>query len=149
VIDKIERAVIKDSPTLLVVDYLQLVRATRHFQDKTGEINDCLLKLREITTTRNIATLLVTNVAKGCDENTEIGNIGKGSNQIDFDVDNLLFAYRVGEVGSDGEIKVQLKAKKIRQGQMADVDLWFFGKYQEFEDAEMSHEDPFLKPHSL
>ena len=148
VIDKIERAVIKDSPTLLIVDYLQLVRATRHFQDKTGEINDCLLKLREITTTRNIATLLVTNVAKGCDENTEIGNIGKGSNQIDFDVDNLLFAYRVGEVGSDGEIKVQLKAKKIRQGQMADVDLWFFGKYQEFEDAEIAPEDPFLKPHA-
>ncbi len=142
VIDKIERAVIKDSPTLLIVDYLQLVRATRHFQDKTGEINDCLLKLREITTTRNIATLLVTNVAKGCDENTEIGNIGKGSNQIDFDVDNLLFAYRVGEVGSDGEIKVQLKAKKIRQGQMADVDLWFFGKYQEFEDASAIPEFP-------
>jgi KaiC/GvpD/RAD55 family RecA-like ATPase len=142
VIDKIERSVIKDSPTLLIVDYLQLVRATRHFQDKTGEINDCLLKLREITTTRNIATLLVTNVAKGCDENTEIGNIGKGSNQIDFDVDNLLFAYRVGEVGGDGEIKVQLKAKKIRQGQMADVDLWFFGKYQEFEDATAIPEFP-------
>jgi replicative DNA helicase len=142
VIDKIERTVIKDSPTLLIVDYLQLVRATRHFQDKTGEINDCLLKLREITTTRNIATLLVTNVAKGCDENTEIGNIGKGSNQIDFDVDNLLFAYRFGEVGGDGEIKVQLKAKKIRQGQMADVDLWFFGKYQEFEDATAIPEFP-------
>lgn len=135
VIDKIERAIMKDEPTLLVIDYLQLVRATRHFQDKTGEINDCLLKLRELTTTRNLATLLVTNIAKGCDENTEIGNIGKGSNQIDFDVDNLLFGYRAGEVGSDGQIKVQLKAKKIRQGQMADVDLWFFGKYQQFEDA--------------
>lgn len=135
VIDRIERAVVKDKPALLIVDYLQLVRATRHFQDKTGEINDCLLKLRELTTTRNLATLLVTNIAKGCDENTEIGNIGKGSNQIDFDVDNLLFGYRVGETGADGEIKVQLKAKKIRQGQMADVDLWFFGKYQEFEDA--------------
>lgn len=142
VVDKIERAVIKDSPTLLIVDYLQLVRATRHFQDKTGEINDCLLKLRELTTTRNLATLLVTNIAKGCDENTEIGNIGKGSNQIDFDVDNLLFGYRVGETGSDGEIKVQLKAKKIRQGQMADVDLWFFGKYQEFEDAAVVPEFP-------
>jgi len=142
VVDKIERSVLKDNPTLLVVDYLQLVRATRHFQDKTGEINDCLLKLRELTTTRNLATLLVTNIAKGCDENTEIGNIGKGSNQIDFDVDNLLFGYRLGEVGADGEIKVQLKAKKIRQGQMADVDLWFFGKYQQFEDAASIPEFP-------
>jgi len=135
VIDKIERAVIKDKPKLLIVDYLQLIRSTRHFQDKTGEINDCLQKLRELTTVHNLATVLVTNIAKGCDHNTEIGNIGKGSNQIDFDVDNLLFGYRMGEVGADGEIKIQLKAKKIRQGQMADVDLWFFGKYQQFEDA--------------
>ena len=135
VIDKIERAVIKDKPNLLIVDYLQLIRSTRHFQDKTGEINDCLQKLRELTTAHNLATVLVTNIAKGCDHNTEIGNIGKGSNQIDFDVDNLLFGHRLGEVGAEGEIKIQLKAKKIRQGQMADVDLWFFGKYQQFEDA--------------
>ena len=134
-VDKIERAVVKDQPTLLVIDYLQLVRSTRHFQDKTGEINEVLLKLREITTSRNIATLLVTNIAKGCDANTEIGNIGKGSNQIDFDVDNFLFGHRVGEAGQDGELKVEWRCKKLRQGQMADVELWFHGKYQYFEDA--------------
>ena len=135
VIDRIERAVIKDKTVLLIVDYLQLVRATRHFQDKTGEINEVLLKLREITTTRNISTLLVTNIAKGCDANTEIGNIGKGSNQIDFDVDNFLFGHRAGEVGPDGEIKIEWKCKKLRQGQMSDILLWFHGKYQWFEDV--------------
>jgi hypothetical protein len=111
------------------------VRATRHFQDKTGEINDVLLKLREITTSRNIATLLVTNIAKGCDANTEIGNIGKGSNQIDFDVDNFLFGHRAGEIGPDGELKIEWRCKKLRQGQMADVELWFHGRFQYFEDA--------------
>jgi hypothetical protein len=135
VVDKIERAVVKDKPALLVIDYLQLVRATRHFQDKTGEINDVLLKLREITTSRNIATLLVTNIAKGCDANTEIGNIGKGSNQIDFDVDNFLFGHRAGEIGPDGELKIEWRCKKLRQGQMADVELWFHGRFQYFEDA--------------
>jgi replicative DNA helicase len=135
VIDKIERALVKDKPVLLVVDYLQLVRSTRHFQDKTGEINDVLLKLRELTTSRNMATLLVTNIAKGCDANTEIGNIGKGSNQIDFDVDNFLFGHRAGETGPDGEVKIEWKCKKLRQGQMADVEMWFHGQYQYFEDA--------------
>lgn len=134
VVDKIERAVVKDGVKLLVVDYLQLVRSTRSFQDKTGEINEVLLKLREITTTRNIATLLVTNIAKGVDHTTEIGNIGKGSNQIDFDVDNFLFGQRTDEVGSDGEIKVRWHCKKLRQGERKDVDLWFHGKYQVFED---------------
>jgi len=62
VVDRIERAVVKDKTVLLIVDYLQLVRATRHFQDKTGEINDVLLKLREITTARNMATIVVTNI---------------------------------------------------------------------------------------
>jgi replicative DNA helicase len=135
IIDRIERAVTKDGPTLLIVDYLQLVRSTRHFNDKTGEINEVLLKLREITTTRNIATLLVTNIAKGCDASTEIGNIGKGSNQIDFDVDNFLFGHRIGETGEAGEIKIEWKCKKLRQGQMADVEMWFHGQYQYFEDA--------------
>lgn len=135
VIDRIERAVVKDNPVLLVVDYLQLVRSSRHFNDKTGEINEVLLKLRELTTSRNIATLLVTNIAKGCDSTTEIGNIGKGSNQIDFDVDNFLFGHRMGEVGQGGEVKIEWKCKKLRQGQMADVEMWFHGQYQLFEDA--------------
>ena len=149
VIDKIERALVKDKPVLLVVDYLQLVRSTRHFQDKTGEINDVLLKLRELTTSRNMATLLVTNIAKGCDANTEIGNIGKGSNQIDFDVDNFLFGHRAGEVGPDGEIKVEWRCKKLRQGQMADVEFWFHGKYQFFEDATEIPEFPEFSANGL
>ena len=149
VIDRIERALVKDSPVLLVVDYLQLVRSTRHFQDKTGEINDVLLKLRELTTSRNMATLLVTNIAKGCDANTEIGNIGKGSNQIDFDVDNFLFGHRAGEVGQDGEIKVEWRCKKLRQGQMADVEFWFHGKYQFFEDATEIPEFPEFSTNGL
>ena len=149
VIDRIERALVKDGPVLLVVDYLQLVRSTRHFQDKTGEINDVLLKLRELTTSRNMATLLVTNIAKGCDANTEIGNIGKGSNQIDFDVDNFLFGHRAGEVGPDGEIKVEWRCKKLRQGQMADVEFWFHGKYQFFEDATEIPEFPEFSSNGL
>jgi hypothetical protein len=149
VIDRIERALVKDNPVLLVVDYLQLVRSTRHFQDKTGEINDVLLKLRELTTSRNLATLLVTNIAKGCDANTEIGNIGKGSNQIDFDVDNFLFGHRAGEVGPDGEIKVEWRCKKLRQGQMADVEFWFHGKYQFFEDATEIPEFPEFSANGL
>jgi len=134
-VDKIERIVVKDKPSLLVIDYLQLVRATRHFQDKTGEINEVLLKLREITTAQNIATILVTNIAKGCDQHTEIGNIGKGSNQIDFDVDNFLFGHRSGDVGPDGELKIEWRCKKLRQGQMSDVEMWFHGRYQHFEDS--------------
>lgn len=147
-IDKIESCVIKDKPSLLVIDYLQLVRASRHFQDKTGEINECLLKLRELTTTRNIATLLVTNIAKGCDANTEIGNIGKGSNQIDYDCDNFLFGHRKGEVGQGGELLIEWKCKKLRQGQMSDIELWFYGQYQRFDDVEAVAPIPDFAPHS-
>jgi replicative DNA helicase len=135
IIDRIERAVVKDKPQLLIVDYIQLVQSSRHFQDQTGEIVDCLRKLRQITTTHNIATIIVTNIAKGCDHNTEIGNIGKGSNQIDFDVDNFLFGHRIEETFADGGIKIEWKCKKLRQGQMADIELWFYGKYQTFEDV--------------
>ena len=134
VIDKIERAVAKDNVRLLIVDYLQLVHDTQSHNSKTDEINEVLLKLRELTNTRNIATLLVTNIAKGVDHTTEIGNIGKGSNQIDFDCDNFLFGERIDDQGSDGSIKVRWHCKKLRQGERKDVDLWFHGKYQLFED---------------
>jgi replicative DNA helicase len=135
VIDRIDRAVAKDKPQLLIVDYIQLVQSSRHFQDATGEIVDCLRKLRQMTTAHNMATILVTNIAKGCDHNTEIGNIGKGSNQIDFDVDNFLFGHRCDETCDDGGIKIEWRCKKLRQGQMSDVELWFYGKYQTFQDA--------------
>lgn len=133
-IEKIAEAVDRDGPKLLIVDYLQLVRSGRNYNDKTAEINECLLCLREITTTRNIATILVTNIAKGVNEATEIGNIGKGSNQIDFDVDNLIFGHRMNETAGDCE-KVNWACKKLRQGQMRDVPLWFHGPYQWFEDT--------------
>jgi hypothetical protein len=149
VIDRIERAVAKDKPQLLIVDYIQLVQSSRHFQDATGEIVDCLRKLRHLTTAHNMATLIVTNIAKGCDHNTEIGNIGKGSNQIDFDVDNFLFGHRSGGTGGDGEILIEWRCKKLRQGQMADVELWFFGKYQQFEDASLIQEHPEFAANSL
>jgi replicative DNA helicase len=134
IIDRIERAVEKDGVKLLIVDYLQLVRSTRSYPDKTTEINDVLQKLREITNTKNLACLLVTNIAKGVDASTEIGNIGKGSNQIDFDVDNFLFGERTPEVGGEGEVLVKWHCKKLRQGQRNDVELWFHGQYQTFEE---------------
>lgn len=133
VVDRIERSVVKDKPGLLVVDYLQLVRASRHFQDKTGEINEVLLRLREITTAHNLATVLVTNVAKGCDANTDIGNIGKGSNQIDYDVDNLLFGYKKpGTEDADGGVQIDWLCKKLRQGKPMDVQTIFYGRFQYF-----------------
>ena len=142
-LDKIEQAVAKENIRLLVVDYLQLVHDTHSHTSKTDEINEVLLKLRELTNTRNIATLLVTNIAKGVDHNTEIGNIGKGSNQIDFDVDNFLFGQRTEEVGADGEIRVMWLCKKLRQGERKDVDLWFHGKYQTFEDVSVGPIEDF------
>jgi hypothetical protein len=39
------------------------------------------------------------------------------------------------ETGEAGEIKIEWKCKKLRQGQMADVEMWFHGQYQYFEDA--------------
>lgn len=143
VIDKIEQIVAKESIRLLVVDYLQLVHDTHAHTGKTDEINEVLLKLRELTNTRNIATLLVTNIAKGVDHTTEIGNIGKGSNQIDFDVDNFLFGQRTEDVGSDGEMRVVWLCKKLRQGERKDIELWFHGKYQTFEDVSVGHIEEF------
>jgi len=148
VVDKIERAVAKDNVKLLIVDYLQLVKSTRHFQDQTGEIIDVLQKLRQITNSRNIATVLVTNIAKGVDHNTEIGNIGKGSNQIDFDVDNFLFGQRTTEVGGDGEVLVRWHCKKLRQGERKDIELWFHGKYQRFIDSMPGEFEEFKDPWS-
>lgn len=146
VVDKIERAVTKDNVKLLIVDYLQLVRSTRHFPDQTGEIIDVLQKLRHVTNSRNIATILVTNIAKGVDHNTEIGNIGKGSNQIDFDVDNFLFGQRTTEVGGDGEVLVRWHCKKLRQGERKDIELWFHGKYQRFADTMPVEFEEFKDP---
>lgn len=134
-IDKIELAVKKDGIRLLIIDYLQLVHDTIPHQSKTEEINSVLLRLRELTSTLNIATLLVVNIAKGVDHNTEIGNIGKGSNQIDFDADSLLFGQRTQEEGANGEVKIIWHCKKLRQGERKDVELWFQGKYQTFDDV--------------
>lgn len=136
IIDRIEQAIAKDKPQLLIVDYLQLVRTGRNLPDKTGEINECLVRLRELTMVHEMSTVVVTNVAKGVTEDTDIGNIGKGSNQIDFDCDNLLYGHRIDEKSDDGGQLLGWKCKKLRQGQMQDLKLWFYGHWQCFEDPQ-------------
>jgi len=61
-------------------------------------------------------------------------------------VDNFLFGYRKGEVGPGGEIKIEWRCKKLRQGQMADVELWFHGKYQHYEDVSVWDGEPTEYP---
>jgi len=143
IIDRIEQAIAKDKPQLLIVDYLQLVRTGRNLPDKTGEINECLVRLRELTMVHEMSTVIVTNVAKGVTEDTEIGNIGKGSNQIDFDCDNFFYGHRIDEKSDDGGQMLGWKCKKLRQGQMQDLKLWFYGHWQCFEDPEEMIETDF------
>jgi Replicative DNA helicase len=143
IIDRIDQAIAKDKPQLLIVDYLQLVRTGRNLPDKTGEINECLVRLRELTMLHEMSTVIVTNVAKGVTEDTDIGNIGKGSNQIDFDCDNLLYGHRIEEKSDDGGQMLGWKCKKLRQGQMQDLKLWFYGHLQCFEDPQEMVETDF------
>lgn len=134
-IDRIERAVVKDNVQLLVIDYLQKCDSDHQISDPTNQIIEVLKRLGALITTRNVALLMVTNVAKGVDRHTEIGNIGKLSNQIDYDSDNFLYGHKTDETGGDGETKVIWFCKKLRQGEPRDIELWFHGKYQAFEDT--------------
>lgn len=134
-IDRIERAVVKDNVQLLVIDYLQKCDSDHQISDPTNQIIEVLKRLGALITTRNVALLMVTNVAKGVDRHTEIGNIGKLSNQIDYDSDNFLYGHKTDETGGDGEMKVIWFCKKLRQGEPRDIELWFHGKYQAFEDT--------------
>ena len=133
-VDRIEAAVVAHRPALLVCDYLQLVRDPSA-SDRRAEIDNVVGRLRALTITHGLGTIVVSNLGKAVTADTPLGAIGKESSSIDFDADLLLLGIPSPDTDENGLRPVRWLCRKHRHGRPHDIALLFDGDLQLATDA--------------
>jgi replicative DNA helicase len=140
---------------LVVFDYLQKLRA-EGFQDKRAEIDHVLAVISEVTTARDIATIVVSAMAGSSTKVTPpIGAMTKESNKLDYDAHNYVTLWCVENDKDKDPRPVRMDIIKGRTGGEGSVDLTFTGSGQFFHpvsDDYIEHDvepDPAFLSHAL
>ena len=120
--------------SILVIDYLQLVNGIDPRADRRTEIDSVIRGVRALAISSNLAVILISNLAKQNGE-YRIGNIGKESSEIDYQVDSFF----IGESALDesllenGKKRITWRCMKNRHGEQRDFTTAFSGAHQQFE----------------
>lgn len=130
-IESIEHAIASTGARLVVVDYLQLVRAGGA-ADRRQEVDAVVRSLRELTVARGLAAVAISNIAKGVGRDSRAGEIGKESSEIDFAADLLLLADPGEYDYENGPQPMRLRCLKNRHGCPRDLQTLFDGSRQLF-----------------
>ena len=140
-IEAIEQAVATTGAKLLVVDFVQLVEMAGA-QDRRGEVDGVVKRLRVLTLVGNLATILISNISKTVDGSTRIGAIGKETGELDFAADLFLLGVADDEEDHNGNRAVRWRCAKNRHGRCDDLETIFDGGLQTFTPAGAEeHED--------
>ena len=130
----IERWIDEVGPALVVLDYLQQVQVGG-FKDRRIELDHAMRRIGTASTRADIPIVVVSSVAKGTTEHSEIGAITKESNQLDFDCHTYWSLWTQGDQHARPR-RVLLKNNASRSDQTAtDEELWFHGSAQFYERA--------------
>jgi archaellum biogenesis ATPase FlaH len=124
----------RSGASILVIDYLQLVNGIDPRADRRTEIDSVIRGVRALAISSNLAVILISNMAKQNGE-YRIGNIGKESSEIDYQVDSFF----VGEIALDASLlennkkRITWRCMKNRHGEQKDFTTAFSGAHQQFE----------------
>ena len=129
----IERWIDEARPSLVVVDYLQRVEVGG-FKDRRAELDHAMRRIGTASTRADIPIVVVSSVAKGTTEDSDIGTLTKESNQLDFDCHTYWSLWTRGDRHARPR-RVLLKNNASRSDETADEELWFHGGNQFYERA--------------
>lgn len=136
----------KHRPGLVVVDYLQRCHAPG-LSDRRASLDYVLGRIADATNSLELATIVVSSVAKQAGPSTDIGGITKESNQLDYDAHNLVTLWRCtdrdeghrgGRQADDDQQKIpdpcpmRLIVHAARTGGEGEQRLEFSGSRQSF-----------------
>jgi KaiC/GvpD/RAD55 family RecA-like ATPase len=128
----IDAAVEASGARICAVDYLQLCRVSRKNLDRRQEVDAVVRELRSMAMRRNIALLLITNMAKGVThmEHPDAIDVAKESSEIAYQVDLMLYGAKVEDAAYEGLVEWQ--CLKNRHGPMINLHTRFDGQIQRF-----------------
>lgn len=137
-----------DSLGLVVVDYLQLLHAPRHMDNRVNEVAEISRSLKIMAKELNVPVLSLSQLSRGPESRTDkrpmLSDL-RESGSIEQDADIVLFIYRPDYYpDAKPELKntAELIIAKNRHGEVGKVDLQWEGQFTTFRGRETRYEEP-------
>ena len=122
----------KKDLSLLIIDYIQLVKNKGKFNNREQEVADITRTLKLLSLELNIAIVGLCQVNRNASKNEPTLADLRESGSIEQDADNVLFLYKENE-NTEGTLEdITLKVAKQRAGETGKVYLKFNKRNSEF-----------------
>lgn len=125
--------------SLIVIDYLQLMRPTRNAENRNIEITQISYALKSLARELNVPLVVVSQLNRNLEQRTNkrpIMSDLRESGSLEQDADLIIFIYRDEVYNEDTEDKgvAEIHVAKQRNGPQFTTKLTFLGEYTRFED---------------
>lgn len=133
--------------SLVVVDYLQLMRSGMQSENRATEVAEISRSLKAIAKEMNIPVIALSQLNRDSDKTDRKPKLSdlRESGAIEQDADIIMFIHRNKqkneEVSTNDDILTEIIISKFRNGEPQSIFLNFKGKYTKFTNALSYHEE--------
>jgi replicative DNA helicase len=134
-----------DTPLLIMIDYLQLMRPDRKAENKNVEVGEITRSLKQLARESNSPVYLLSQLSRKNearnDKRPMMSDLrDSGSVEQDADVIELLYRDDYYDQQSDNQNIIEVIIAKQRNGKVGTVQLAYIKEYNLFADLSVQHE---------
>lgn len=135
-----------DKDILVFIDYLQLIRSDRRYENKNIEVGEITRSLKEMAKDLNVPIFLLSQLSRGVesrqDKRPMMSDI-RDSGSVEQDADVIEFLYRDDYYNVDSEKQniIEVIIAKQRNGKVGTVELAFIKEYNLFANLEVARNE--------
>ena len=120
---------------LIVIDYLQLIKADKSFANRASEVGEVSKAIKGLAMELNVPIILLSQLSRGVEsrdvKEPQLSDL-RESGDIEQDASNVIFIWNL----SDDKRCKGMSVAKNRQGELTKIGLEFDGEHMEFRERQ-------------